>query len=150
MTAGEEYGRLQDATFARSAPATTTSYPPERRLTGEHVAAVLGSGRYAVVATTRGDGRPHATPTSFRLVGTELWLPTVAGSVRGRNVRARPWLSLVVAEGVDDEHLAVVVEGPVRVADAPPEGVDAPEWAAEWLVLTPERVLSYAAPGWRG
>jgi hypothetical protein len=140
-------GEIQDATFARSGAATVSSYPPERRLPGAALEAVLRSRRYAVVCSTRPDGRPHATPTSFTLVGSSLWLPTVAGAVRGRNVRARPWLVLVVSEGEGDTHLAVIVEGPVTVETAPPEGVERPEWAAEWLVLRPERVLSYAAAG---
>lgn len=147
--AAARLGALQDATFARSPAATATSYPPSRRLSGAALAAVLGSGRYAVVASTRPDGRPHLAPTSFRLVGAELWLPTVAGAVRGRNVRHRPWLALSVTEGVGETHLAVLVEGPARVTQDAPPGVDVPEWAAEWIVLTPERVLSYAAEGWR-
>jgi hypothetical protein len=145
-----DFGALQDATFARSPAATATSYPPERRLTGAQVEAVLASGRYAVVASTRPDGRPHLAPTSFRLVGGELWLPTVAGAVRARNVRHQPWLALSVTEGAGDTHLAVLVEGPARVTAEPPPGGDVPEWAAEWIVLTPRRVLSYAAEGWRG
>jgi hypothetical protein len=144
------FGELQDATFATASEATRTSYPPERRLTAAQLDAVLSSGRYAIVSTTRADGRPHAAPTSFSVVDGVLWLPTVAGSVRARNVTRQPWAVLVVAEGVGETHLAVVVEGPVTVSAEPPGGLPRPEWAAEWLALRPERVLSYAAAGWTG
>jgi nitroimidazol reductase NimA-like FMN-containing flavoprotein (pyridoxamine 5'-phosphate oxidase superfamily) len=154
-------GDVQDASFASASRATVTSYPPERRLSGPVLDAVLRARRYATVATTRPDGRPHATPTSFVLVGDELWLPTVGGAVRARNVRAQPWLVLVVTEGEGDAHLAVVAEGAVTVvpdADLPADVVAAaserldgrPGWADAWLVLRPARLLSYAAPGWPG
>ena len=157
----EAFEQVQRATFESASAATASSYPPARRLSGDALEAVLRARRYATVASTRPDGRPHATQTSFVLVGDALWLPTVRGAVRARNVRAQPWLVLVLAEGEGDEHLAVIAEGPVTVvADADlPEGVaraaaerleGRPEWADEWLVLCPSRLLSYAAEGWPG
>lgn len=154
-------GAVQDASFAAASAATVTSYPPERRLSGDVLEEVLRARRYATVASTRPDGRPHAAPTSFVLVGDALWLPTVAGAVRARNVRAQPWLVLVLTEGEGDAHLAVIAEGPVAVvpdADLPDDVAQAaaerlegrPDWAAEWLVLRPARLLSYAAEGWPG
>lgn len=154
MTVAAGLASLQDATFAASPPATATSYPPERRLTGEALADVLSSPRYAVVSTTRPDGRPHSAPSAFVLSGTSLWLPTVAGAVRLRNVRANPYAVVVVSDGVRDAHLAVIVEGPVTVADALPPEVErdvvrqmgrVPDWAGAWIVLRPARLLSYAA-----
>jgi hypothetical protein len=141
-------GALQDATFAVASAATASSYPAANRLPAEALDAVLASRRYGVLATARPDGRPHATPTSFTAVGDEVWLPTVAGAVRSRNVAAQPWAVLVLSEGEGDAHLAVILEGPVTAEPAPPDGVERPEWADVWLVLRPARVLSYAAPGW--
>jgi len=138
---------LQAATFAASPPATATSYPPERRLTGAALESVLTSGRYATVSTTRPDGRPHCAPSSFSLHGTEIWLPTVAGAVRLRNVRESAYAVVCVTEGVSDTHLAVIAEGPVRVSASPPPGTEVPEWAAAWIVVTIARLLSYAAEG---
>jgi nitroimidazol reductase NimA-like FMN-containing flavoprotein (pyridoxamine 5'-phosphate oxidase superfamily) len=154
-------GAVQEATFAGASAATVSSYPPERRLSGAALEAVLRARRYATVASTRPDGRPHATPTSFVLAGDALWLPTVAGTVRARNVAAQPWLVLVLTEGEGDAHLAVIAEGAVTVvadADLPGDVAEAsverlegrPEWAEEWLVLRPARLLSYAAAGWPG
>ena len=141
----EELAALQAETFAASPPATATSYPPERRLSGAALRAVLTSGRYATVSTTRPDGRPHCAPSSFTLHGTEIWLPTVAGAVRLRNVRANPYAVVCVTEGVSGTHLAVIAEGPVRVSSDPPPGAEVKDWMAEWIVVTMERLLSYAA-----
>lgn len=154
MTVASELAALQDATFAASPPATATSYPPERRMTGDELYAVLSSPRYAVVSTTRPDGRPHSAPSAFVLSGTAIWLPTVAGAVRLRNVRANPYAVVVVSDGVSDTHLAIIAEGPVTVIDAVPADVEAdvvrqmgrvPEWVGAWIVLRASRLLSYAA-----
>lgn len=141
-------GRLQDETFAGASEATATSYPPERRLSSADLDSVLAAHRYAVVASSRPSGRPHATPVSYVMHGDEVWLPTVAGSVRARNVASSPWLVLVLTEGEGDSHLAVILEGPASVEASPPEGVERPEWATEWIVLRPSKVLTFAAPGW--
>jgi hypothetical protein len=74
------------------------------------------------------------------------------GTARTRNVRARPWFSLVVSEGEGDRHIAVTLEGPADVVslDAAPEDLDRltdSPWIACWLKLTPARLFSYAAPG---
>jgi hypothetical protein len=115
----EEVGALQDRSFARATAATAKAYPPERRLTTEQLARYLDRRSYAVVSSARADGRPHAAPSLFYRRGTEFWLPTVTGSVRERNVRAHPWLALTVTEGDDDEHVAVLIEGPAEAV--PPE-----------------------------
>jgi hypothetical protein len=96
-------GALQDESFARANAATRESYPPERRMTGDQL--VLRGRKYAVVASTRADGRSHAALTAYIPVEGRLWLPAVAGSAR------------------------------------------APDWASEWLVVTPTRLLSYLAEG---
>jgi len=84
--------------------------------------------------------------------GVTFWLPTVAGSVRERNLRATPWLTLVIAEGDRGEHIMVLVEGPAEVV-APTEvpadvrAAAAGDWIGAWIRLTAERLLSYAADG---
>lgn len=151
MTAAAFFDALQRETFATATAATTSGYPPERRLAADVVVAVLSARKYATVASTRPDGRPHATPVSFVLVGTDLWLPTVGGAARTRNVLAQPYLVLVVSEGEGDAHLALILEGPATVeTTAPPEAGSAPEWADAWLVLRPERLFTYAAEQWPG
>jgi hypothetical protein len=147
----DEVGALQDRSFARASAVTSTAYPPERRLTAAQLARYLDRRSYAVVSSARADGRPHAAPSLFYRRGTQFWLPTVAGSVRERNVRAHPWLALTVTEGDDDEHVAVLIEGPAEAV--PPEEAPAGfrarpgDWARVWLLLRAERVFSYAEPG---
>jgi len=81
--------------------------------------------------------------------GTTFWLPTMAGSVRERNLRGMPWLTMVIAEGDHPVHIAVIVEGPaivVKPPDVPTDVVTAVtgNWVSEWIQLTAERLLSYA------
>jgi Pyridoxamine 5'-phosphate oxidase len=97
---------LQAASFERANEATKASWPPERRLSGEQLARVLSQRRYAIVASTRRNQRAHATPSSFVWHDGELWLPSVAGAVRVRNVEAIPWRSVVITEGDGEEHVS--------------------------------------------
>jgi general stress protein 26 len=145
----ELLGGLQDRTFARATAATAVSYPPERRLSAAQLASYLDRRAFAVVSTTRGNGRPHAAMSVFVRRGVTFWLPTMAGSVRERNLRGTPWLTMVIAEGDHPEHITVIVEGPAEVVAPPqvPEDVQAAvtgDWVSTWIRLTAERLLSYA------
>lgn len=147
---------LQDRTFAQATAATAKSYPPERRLTAEQLTTYLNRREYAVVGSARPDGRPHASMSMYIRSGGSFWLPTMARSVRVRNLRTQPWLTLVVAENDDDSHIAVIAEGPAEVVsqDDLPDDVRAAvdrahayvwKWVDCWIWLKTERVLSYAA-----
>jgi hypothetical protein len=148
----ELLGGLQDRTFARATAATVDSYPPQRRLSAAQLTSYLDRRAFAVVGSTRTDGRPHAAMSVYIRRGATFWLPTVAGSVRERNLRAAPWLTMVIAEGDHDEHIMVLIEGPAEVVapTAVPADVRAAvtgEWVSAWIRLTAERLLSYAAEG---
>jgi hypothetical protein len=148
----DDLGGVQDRTFASATATTRAAYPPGERLSAEQLADYLGRRAFAVVSSTRPDGRPHAAISSYVQRGTTFWLPTVAGSVRERNVRAQPWLSLVVTEGDRGRHIAVLIEGPADVvtpADAPSDvrAAAGADWASCWLRLRAERVLSYGSAG---
>jgi general stress protein 26 len=145
-------GDLQDLSFARATPATGISYPPERRLSAAQLASYLDRRAFAVVGSARADGRPHAAMSLYVRRGTTFWLPTMAGSVRERNLRRTPWLTMVIAEGDHPVHIAVIAEGPAEVV-APsqvPEDVRAAvttDWVSAWIRVTAERLLSYADEG---
>jgi hypothetical protein len=148
----EELTSLQDRTFNRATAATVASYPPERRLGVAQLAAYLDRRAFAVVGSTRVDGRPHAAMSRYMRRGITFWLPTVAGSVRERNLRVAPWLTMVITEGDYGAHIAVLVEGPAAIVDPAEVPGDvrtevAGDWVSGWIQLTAERVLSYAAPG---
>jgi hypothetical protein len=83
---------LQDQSFARATAATARSYPPGRRLNGGQLADYLGRRAFAVIGSSRPDGRPHAAMSSFIRRGTAFWLPT-AGRVGARAQRAPPALA---------------------------------------------------------
>jgi hypothetical protein len=148
----ELLGELQDRTFAQATDATTASYPPERRLSAAQLASYLDRRAFAVVGSGRADGRPHAAMSVYVRRGIIFWLPTVAGSVRERNLRGTPWLTMVIAEGDHGEHIAVLIEGSAGVV--PPSQVPADvratataDWVSAWIRLSAERLLSYAAEG---
>src|SRR5260221_13620425 len=61
----EPLGGLKDRTFARATAATAISYPPERRLSAAQLASYLDRRTFAVVGSTRADGRPHAAMSIY-------------------------------------------------------------------------------------
>lgn len=143
---------LQGRTFARATPTTGKTYPPERRLTAEQLVSYLDRRTYAVIGTTRADGRPHASMSMYFRRGATFWLPTVSATVRARNLRTQPWLTLVVPEAEDDDHITVIVEGPAETLglEETPGDVRAAfdrNWVRAWIRLRAERLLSYAAEG---
>jgi hypothetical protein len=145
----ELLGGLQDRTFARATAATAISYPPERRLSAAQLAAYLDRRTFAVVSTTRAGGRPHAAMSVYIRRGITFWLPTMAGSVRERNLRGTPWMTMVIAEGDHPVHIAVIAEGPAEVValSQVPADVRAAvtgDWVSGWIRLAAERLLSYA------
>ena len=145
----ELLGALQDRTFARATAGTAISYPPERRLSPSQLASYLDRRNFAVVGTTRADGRPHAAMSVYIRRGTIFWLPTMAGSVRERNLRGTPWLTMVIAEGDHPAHIAVIAEGSAKIVKPPEVPADVRDavtgdWVSEWICLTAERLLSYA------
>jgi hypothetical protein len=148
----EELAALQEQTFAGATKATAGAYPPERRLPARQLASYLDRRAFAVIGSCRPDGRPHAAMSAYIRQGRQFWLPTVGGSVRERNVRAQPWLTMTITEGDHDSHVVVLVEGPASVvapASVPAEVLAAMpgDWIATWIRLTAERLLSYAAEG---
>lgn len=154
----ETLTRIQEASFARASGSTSGAFPPERRMDGAQLTAFLGTHRTGVLATTRADGRPHAAPIGFALVATKFVFATLTDAARVRNLAHEPHASLVVSAGDADTYAVVIAEGITRLAaplecplemrqpfrDA--EG-NLPSWVGLLIVLTPERLLSYAAPG---
>jgi Pyridoxamine 5'-phosphate oxidase len=141
---------LQARSFARASIPTRSAFPAGRRLDGPQLAAYLDRRAFAVIGSSRPDGRPHAAMSSYLRRGSVFWLPTVGGSVRERNVRRQPWLTMTVTEGDGNAHIVVLIEGPAEVVAPPAVPADvraavAGDWVAAWLRLTPARLLSYAA-----
>lgn len=153
----ETLHRIQEASFARASEATRNAFPAERRMDGRTLQAFLARRRYAVLATTRPDGRPQAAPVGYALVGTRFVIASLPDAARVRNLREQPHASLVVEEGEGDAHGVVIVDGTARLVEpmeaslemrAPFRDAEGalPDWIGVLIVITPERLLSYAAP----
>jgi Pyridoxamine 5'-phosphate oxidase len=147
---------VQGTTFKNANAATTGSFGQGRRMSGKQLRMVLTTRRNAVVSTTRRDGRPHSTPSAFVLHERSVWLPVVAGAARTKHVARQPWISMVIAEGQLETHGVVIIEGPASLVPQPPpalleaakDKLTGLSWIEQWIELTPERILSYASPGW--
>ena len=148
---------IQTRSYERAGPGVRDSYPAASAMDGPRLAAFLARKVYAVLATGRPDGRPHAAPIAFSVWKGAFWIATVAG-VRLRNLRARPYASIVVSDGdARAEHRAVLAEGPVAVHDGHDVAAigaafadhwrtrhgSPPEWAAALLELRPDRLFSF-------
>jgi len=148
---------VQTRSYDRAGSGIRESYPRSSAMDASRLAAFLTRKIYAVLATGRPDGRPHAAPIAFSLWGGAFWIATVAGA-RLRNLRARPYASIVVADGdVRPQHRAVIAEGPVTVHEGNDFAAVSTEFAGEWrarhgspptwaaalVALRPERVFSF-------
>lgn len=79
-------------------------------MTGPSIAAILESDT-AWVCTVRPDGTPHLTPVWFVFRSDTCWICCTTGSVKARNVRLNPRVSVAVGDG----DRPVVVEGIARL-----------------------------------
>jgi hypothetical protein len=149
---------IQRRSYRSAGEGIRTSWPEKDALDRPRLARLLSDLRYGVLATARPDGRPHAAPVAFSYEDGAFWVASVEG-LRLRNLRTTPWASLVISEGQDGgSHRALTAEGPVRVHEQAGfatvrDRLDArwrarhgraPDWAAVFIELVPERVFSYA------
>jgi PPOX class probable F420-dependent enzyme len=92
-----------------------------RRMTEEQYKGfLLGRARTAILATVRADGRPHAAPVWFELDGDTLIFTTGENTVKGRNIRRDPRVTICIDD--DNPPFAfAVIEGQAEIADADPD-----------------------------
>ncbi len=92
-----------------------------REMTGEEYRDfLLGGTRTATLATVRADGRPHAAPVWFDLDGERFVFMTGEETVKGRNMRREPRVSLCIDDERPPFHF-VVVEGTAELAEEDPD-----------------------------
>ena len=91
----------------------------------EYESFLLGRARTATLATVRADGSPHAAPVWFDLDGDTFVFTTGEATVKGRNIRRDPRLSLCIDEEEPPFHF-VVIEG---TAELTAEDPDLLHWA---------------------
>lgn len=137
---------VQRDSFARASPALLSSWPPERALDRERLAAFVAEHDFCVLATVTPSGRPQARPVRYAVGDGAFWVASARGA-RLRNLRSTPWASLVVSIGSGAEHTMLLAEGPVTIHGEPPPAVTwGGSWAAAYVELRPERLYSYARP----
>jgi hypothetical protein len=148
---------IQDRSYDRAGSGLRESFPRTVAMDASRMTEFLNGKRYAVLATARLDGRPHAAPIAFSYWRGAFWIATVEGA-RLRNLRARPYASIVIADGDErPRHRAVIAEGAVTIHDGAAPGPADPRFAEDWRVrhggdptwavamleLRPERVFSF-------
>jgi PPOX class probable F420-dependent enzyme len=85
----------------------------------EDARSFIRSNHRAVLATTRGDGRPQLSPVTTAVDGGgRAVISTRVGAMKTANVRRRPWAALCV---FSDQFFGpwVQVEGPVDLLELP-------------------------------
>ncbi|MEW1550654.1 TIGR03618 family F420-dependent PPOX class oxidoreductase [Streptomyces tsukubensis] len=97
----------------------------------------LAEERNVWLCTLRPDGSPHTTPVWFVHTGDTWWIGSDDGSVKVRNLRTEPRVSLALEDG----RFPVVAEGDATVHrdGFPPEVVTAFRLKYDWDVTAPER-----------
>ena len=97
--------------------------------------------RTAVLGTVRADGRPHAAPVWFDLDGETIIFTTDRDTVKGRNMRRDPRVTLCIDDENPPFHF-VIIEG---MADLTAEDPDLLHWATRigGRYMGPERAEEY-------
>ena len=67
------------------------------------------------ISSVRADGRPHLAPIWFVWYAGKVYLATEPGSVKARNIRRSPFVSLALEDGVHP----VICEGTARLIEKP-------------------------------
>ena len=92
----------------------------QRMTNEEYRSFLLDRARTAVLATVRADGRPHVAPVWFDLDGDTLVFNTGKSTVKGRNMRRDPRVSLCIDEE-EPPFQFVVIEGTAELAAEDPD-----------------------------
>ena len=115
----------------------------------EYKSFLLERARTATLATVRADGRPHVAPVWFDLDGDTLVFTTGDGTLKGRNMRRDPRVSLCIDDEEPPFHFAII-EGTAELTAGHP---DLLRWATSigGRYMGPERADEYgrrnAVPG---
>ena len=86
----------------------------------EYLEFMMERPRTAKLATVRADGRPHVAPVWFALDGDAIIFMTRVDTVKGRNMRREPRVSLCVDDEAPPFHYALV-EGEATLSRNDPD-----------------------------
>jgi PPOX class probable F420-dependent enzyme len=88
----------------------------QKMMVDEYKTFLMTGTRTGKLATVRADGRPHVAPIWFVLDGDTLIFTTWHKSVKARNIRRDPHVSICVDEEVPP-FAFVVIEGTVTITE---------------------------------
>jgi PPOX class probable F420-dependent enzyme len=77
---------------------------------------LLGTPRTTMLTTVRADGRPHVAPIWFDLDGEVLVISTSPNTVRAKNIRRDPRVSLCV-DDPQPPYAYVIIEGVAEITN---------------------------------
>jgi PPOX class probable F420-dependent enzyme len=86
----------------------------------EYRGFLLGSVRTATLATVRTDGRPHAAPIWYHLDGDAFIFTTGEDTVKAKNMRRDPRVTLCIDDEEPPFHFAIV-EGRAWLSEGDPD-----------------------------
>jgi PPOX class probable F420-dependent enzyme len=86
----------------------------------EYRSFLIDRTRTAILATVRADGRPHVAPIWFDLDGDTIVFTTGESTVKGRNMRRDPRVSLCIDEEEPPFHF-VLIEGTAELTAEDPD-----------------------------
>ncbi len=84
------------------------------RMTPDEIEAILRTPLIASIATIKPDGSPHVTPVWFLYDDAAVQVAVSSTSVKARNVRSNPQVSLSILDGGDHSRW-VQVNGPAAL-----------------------------------
>lgn len=151
---------IQEWSYSRAGPGILESYPKDHSMDADQIAQFLDKKRFLVLATTRPGGRPQAAPVAFSVWKGAFWFASVR-SARIRNLRTKPYASIVIMEGEGKTHQALISEGRVQLHAAKDFLATQVEFAESWharhgqpaswasviIELRPERLFSFSRQG---
>lgn len=87
-----------------------------RTLSPDEVRAFLDSKPgWMMLSTVGKDGMPHTVPLGYFMVGDDLYLGTMEGTQKIRNIERNPRVSVLVERSEGSHLLGVMIQGEARV-----------------------------------
>lgn len=96
----------------------------------------LESAEYGFLITVRPDGRPHAIPVCFLYENGSILIFSLPDSVKVRNIRANPQVSLALESFGFEDYFSVVVDGIAELVDEPSNWLQYPPYDAKYRNLS--------------
>ena len=119
-----------------------------RSLSPAEVRAFLESKPGWMMLTTVGrDGTPHTVPLGYFLVGDDLYLGTMAGTQKIRNIERNPRVNVMVEKSEGSHLLGVMIQGEATVISGDTERLALQRDAARGRGVTEEDLPTTARPG---